>query len=349
MGLAMLRLTLKRTIPWIRLVLASAIVGFSVWYVAHEITIGQVRAALATAKIGIVLLALFVIVMTTFAKSWRWQLLYPPRDQSPPFAPLFWALAAGQFVNLVTPFVRLGEIVRVQSLDQRFQVGKARSLGTIVVEKTLDLVVLIAIIGALIPANLLPGNVANRTVTLGLTAGFIISILYLLVFRRQLVSRYLLTFVQILPSRTRVSLIHLIESVLDGLSILRDRRRLLLLLAMSAFVASLSVLAPLLLFSAMEIPFGLLEATLLHIAVSVASAPATVPAKIGVFELTAFLSLNQLGIENDAVALGYALIFHVVILLPQLALGGLAILNSSWYWHFRQPKQAASESNHNQS
>jgi uncharacterized protein (TIRG00374 family) len=103
------------------------------------------NAAFQDAQLGYVILALIVILITIVVKTFRWQLIYRSSVDVPGFRPLFWALVTGQFFNIVVPF-RTGEVARILSLEQQAQISKSRSLSTLVIEKTLDIVGLVVTI-----------------------------------------------------------------------------------------------------------------------------------------------------------------------------------------------------------
>jgi uncharacterized membrane protein YbhN (UPF0104 family) len=119
---------------------------------------------------------------------------------------------------------------------------------------------------------------------------------------------------------------------LEGIAALRNHRVTVALLVTSLIIGVLSVLLPYLVLLAFSIPRGLVEAALMHVVVSVASAPPTTPAKIGIFNGVATLLLLQLGVEDEAVAISYAIVFYLVVIVPQIVLGGIAAWQTDWHW-----------------
>ena len=105
----------------------------------------------------------------------------------------------------------------------------------------------------------------------------------------------------------------------------------------SLLIGGLSVLTPLLLFTALGLPLGLKEAILLHLITSIGSVPPTTPARLGVFEWLVVFMLAQLGEGDENLRLSYALLYHSVVLLPQLTLGAVALAQSRWR---RLPEEA---------
>jgi uncharacterized membrane protein YbhN (UPF0104 family) len=72
------------------------------------------------------------------------------------------------------------------------------------------------------------------------------------------------------------------------------------------------------------------EAVLLHLVTSIGSLPPTTPARLGVFEGLVIFVLVQIGMTDQNLMLSYALLYHGVILIPQLLLGALALAQSRW-------------------
>ena len=57
-------------------------------------------------------LAVGVVLTTLALKGWRWQLMFPDDSAPVPFRAAFWSTTLGQYVNLIIPFLRLGEVAR---------------------------------------------------------------------------------------------------------------------------------------------------------------------------------------------------------------------------------------------
>lgn len=323
----MSRLTSHTSRLWLNLLLTAALVGGGLWYLVQKVTLVEFGQALARANLVYIALAVGVIVLTAVAKTWRWQQLFP---DSPPFPALFWSLVIGQFVNVTVPFLRLGEVARIYSLDQQAQTGKVRVVGTLVVEKTLDLLILLLMVAALIPFVVLSKFVETNEVAL-LTAVFIlIFALYILAYQTAWVVRWLQKFSRFLPERWQRPYHKLTIAGLEGLASLRDRRTLFTLITSSTIIAFLSILTPWLLLPAFQLPATFLLATLINVGATIATVPASTPAKIGVVQFAVIFILSQLEIGSEAAVWSYAIVFHLVVVLPQIFLGMIAATQTNW-------------------
>ena len=315
-----------RQIPWGRILVGILLGALGLWYVTRDAGVSEIRTALAEANPLYILLGLLVIVVTMLAKAWRWQHLYHPRAEAPPFPELFWALSLGQLVNAAVPFVRLGELARVYDLGQHTNSSKARALGTLVVEKVLDMLLLALTLFLLLPLLVIPTFVTDSGLVLALMAALAFFLLFLVAYQTDLVLRLARSVLRYFPGPLRRRLSPVMVSGLEGLSALRNPLATLRLLADSGLIVLLSILTPLVLFPALNLPLNAAAAATIHVGLTVGTLPPSTPAKVGIFEfLVVFLLTRFFAVEEDAIALAYALVFHLVVVLPQLLLGGIAL------------------------
>lgn len=310
---------------WLSLTLTLLLLGVGGWYLSRQISLADVAQAVRQAQPGYIALAVLVFVLTNFAKTKRWQALYA--NETPAFMPLFWALNLGQYINLVVPFVRLGEVARIYAVERNSPrpVGKMRSLGTLVVEKSLDLLIIALTLVVLLPFVVLPTAVVSRGVQLVTAVALALLCLFLLSRNATSLSRLITA---LFPSPLAQRLNRWLTAGLDGLTALHSRQAVLSLLGWCALIGLLSILTPYFLFRAFAMPFGLVEAILLHLGATAVAVPASTPGKIGVIEGAVLFILSQLGSHDPALNLSYALLFHLVIVVPQILLGLLALVDS---------------------
>jgi uncharacterized protein (TIRG00374 family) len=328
----------RRVWPWLNLALTAVLIVAGLWYLSRRVSLAAVAAALAAALPGYVLLAIIIMLATIALKSWRWQLMlnHQPKAESDtpavPFSAAFWATCLGQYVNLIVPFLRVGEVARLYALNREAGVGPARALGTLVVEKTLDLIFFGLTAVALLPFVVLPASVGRPGPALVLLPLALLAVLYLLAYRTAFVIGVWRAVVRPLPDRPREWLLRIAVSGLEGLAALRDRRLNLVLLLQSLVVALLAVALPWVLFPALGLSLTWLDAALMHVVVSVITTPPSTPGKIGVFNGAAALMLVQSGVTNEALIAGYAILFYLVVIVPQIVLGVIAAARTKWHW-----------------
>ena len=327
--------TQARKIPWFRLLLGLLVGALGLWLITRDLQPGDIRQALANAKPSYIVLAVFVIIGTILTKTWRWQLLIinngrsqkkdEPHPVHPNFTTLFWPLILGQFINAISP-IRVGDLARVVALERESGIDKIQALGTLVVEKTLDIIVLVLTLFLILPFVVLPESITERGTLLAMTAVTLLVLLLFFAYQREWIIGLTKRLIKRLPNRLQRPLTHLIVAGLEGLSALRQPSQLLSLTFVSAVIAVLSLLTPYILFSAFDLDLGLKEAALLHLTLIIGLIPASTPANVGIFESLVVFMLNQFGLTDNAAILSYAIIFHLVVVMPQIVLGSISVI-----------------------
>jgi uncharacterized protein (TIRG00374 family) len=333
-----------RLLPWINLGLAIVLIGLGIWYLADKVSLEEIIQALLLAKPGYILLGVLIVLATILLKAWRWNLMFLTPDISPRFAPWFWALTLGQYVNLIVPFMRLGEIARIYALNRQTGIPMTRSLGTLVVEKVLDMIMFALTIAMLLPLVILPEIIGEPGWVLWILPVAALLVLYLLAYRTALITRFFYAMGDKFPAKLGKRLLRWSISGLEGLAALRSHRLSLLLVASSLFIAFLSVLLPYVLFLAFDLQLGLVPAALIHVAVTIAATPPSTPGKIGVINGAVAFMLISLGLADEAVVVSYSIIFYLVAVVPQIALGAIAASHTNWRWHKSVKQQLAARS-----
>ena len=309
--------------------LSILLAAAAVFLLVRNVNFGDVQSAIAAADYRFVAIALLIILVTIFLKVWRWYWMFPPEQDRPGIGPLYRALVLGQFFNTVFP-LRVGEIARVYSLDLEAGISKAKSLSTIVIEKTLELVTLFLSAALLIPFIVLPKFILENGYPLALIVVLILISLFVLAYRTEQVTSLIRWALKPLPRAVEKKISGVLVAGLDGLSSLRNWRLTLWLGAMSFFIVILSILTPYTLFHAFDLPLGLAEAVILNLVLTLGMIPPSTPGKILVFEGLVILMLRQFGLGNSNLMLSFAIIFHLVVAIPQILLGAIALARGGY-------------------
>ena len=323
----------NRWLPWFNLALALILIALGIWYLADKVSLEEIVQAILLAKPGYILLATGIIVLTGMMKALRWQLMFSLPDDTPRFAPLYWSLMLGQYVNLIVPFFRLGEVARIYALNLQNEIPMARSLGTLVVEKVLDAIMLALTIAILLPLVILPEFVGDPGWVLWTVPVAALLILYLLAYQTELIARFFQVIAEKFPTKLGRRLLNWSLLGLEGLASLRNTRLSLLLVGSSALIAFMALLTPYILFQAFDLQFSLVQAAVIHVVVTIATTPPSTPGKIGVFNGAVALVLLTYGMADEAIIISYSIVFHLVVIMPQIVLGSIAASRTDWRWH----------------
>jgi uncharacterized protein (TIRG00374 family) len=212
----------------------------------------------------------------------------------------------------------------VYSLDLQSGIGKTKSLSTIIIEKTLDLVALFLSAALLIPFIVLPEFILDNGYPLALVGLLILFSLIFLAYRTEQVTTLVRRVSKPFPNGVERKINQVLVAGLDGLSSLRNWRLTLWLGLLSFLIVILAILTPYALFHAFSIPLGFEDALILNLVMTLGMIPPSTPGKILVFEGLVILMLRQFGVVDGNLMLSYAIVFHLVVALPQIVLGTIA-------------------------
>ncbi len=94
-----------------------------------------------------IILAVILMVYSVWIRALRWKLILEPIESFPTHT-LFGSCMIGYFGNNVLPF-RLGEVLRAYSISRGKSISLSSAFGTLILERLLDMLGLIALMGIL--------------------------------------------------------------------------------------------------------------------------------------------------------------------------------------------------------
>jgi uncharacterized membrane protein YbhN (UPF0104 family) len=286
----------------------------------------EVGIALAQADYRLVALALVTVLLVTGGKARRWQLLCSSR---PPIGlpRLLGIMLVGQLFNIALP-VRLGDLARAYLVGRLAGESKAWALGTIVVEKGIDSIMLCLALGAVVPFALTPQRLRGATLdTLGTAAVIIGLILVSLAARR---------WWPVLARRGSIPLPLLLQrglgdslaALVSGFAALGHWPTHLWVWLWSLVIWALSASTIYLLFLAFGLSLPLMAAWVLLLALQVSMPISSSPGLVGVVHYACILVLVAFAVGHEQ-ALAYGIVLHLVIVTPIVLLGTMALWR---YW-----------------
>lgn len=91
-----------------------------------------------------VLLSLFFALIGYVSRAYRWKLLIEPLNYNPPVKNVFYAVMFGYLANFAFP--RIGEVSRCGSLAKSDKIPMDALIGTVIIERAIDLVTLLILL-----------------------------------------------------------------------------------------------------------------------------------------------------------------------------------------------------------
>lgn len=99
-----------------------------------------------------VLLSLLFAFIGYVSRAYRWKLLIEPLNYNPPVKNVFYAVMLGYLANLAFP--RIGEISRCGALTKSDKIPMDSLIGTVIIERAIDMVVLLFLLFVIFIAKL---------------------------------------------------------------------------------------------------------------------------------------------------------------------------------------------------
>jgi uncharacterized protein (TIRG00374 family) len=289
---------------------------------ARRVDAGEMLRALGEADYLFLLPLLAAVGLGLFLRSLRWRLLLAPIAATTTGA-LFTSLSIGYMANTFMP-AHLGEFVRAWHAAGRAGIASGSVFATIVVERLIDVVSLLLLLGLALLVFPFPGWVRQSGAFM-LVLVAVLSVLLLVMKKNQQGSlaacRRLLRF---LPGSARARAGEMLEQFLCGVSPLRRRRHYAAVAALSLLIWVSYALTYQLLFHAFgfvarfRLPWSaaLVAMVITTISVVVPSSPGY----IGTFHYLCQLALGLFLVPKGP-ALSYAFVLHALSVFPVFFLG----------------------------
>ena len=152
----------------LRTIIGLAISGVAIWILARSVDVARTFDVLRTANPLWILVMVGTVFLDVGARGGRWQGLLDPIKHLP-YRRVLGYTYLGYLANNVLP-ARLGELVRAHALGEGEGISRATVLGTVVVERIVDTVIVVGL-AALAVLMLDVGGAMSTAVILG--AGFV--------------------------------------------------------------------------------------------------------------------------------------------------------------------------------
>ena len=310
--------------------LGAAISVVALFLAFRGVDVGGVWRSLLEANYLWLVLAVALVCASIVVRALRWWALFADPGRVP-WRGLFGILNVGYLLNNLLP-LRAGELARVVLLGQVEHVAPAEGLSTIVVERVVDTLAVVLLLGAVAPFVPVPHSAVRPVVALAVAMLALALVLLLIAARRAAALRLVAWSARILPARFRTPALTHADAAIDGLAALRSPRAAAEVGALTALVYALlgaAMVAPLAAFHLRLSPAGpwfLLAAATLGLVI-----PSS-PGAVGVWEGVVIATLTAIFSVERSLATGIALVSHVVFFAPPMFFGAVYLwrLGMSW-------------------
>jgi len=311
----------QTTARWRNLVISLLVSGTFLYLAFRNVQLDELGAALRRVNGRWLVVSIGVSLLIMVFRTWRWQLELQPLAHVR-FGRL-WVITAIAYMAINLLPVRLGEVVRPWLLSRRATVSFSNVVGNVVVEKTLDSIIIVfyILVGLLIVENL-PLWVRRLAIFPAVAAAILVSLVLLFWWRGEaFVDRWVL---RSLPPRFGSNLKSVLASVADGMRVIPNPRLLLAVFLVSLGLWFLPILSSYIMILAFDLHVPFSAALVVFIFVGFGTALPNLPGMIGPYQYACQLALGLFGV-SDVEGLAYGLVLNAVQFLTLLAQGLLAL------------------------
>jgi uncharacterized protein (TIRG00374 family) len=293
--------------------------------------LGQVWSEIQNGRVGLLVLAVGITLMTYVFRALRWQYLLRPLGR-PPFSAVFKATVIGFAVSTLLP-ARAGEVVRPYLLARRAGFSATSAFATIILERVLDLITVLLLFGFYL-AFYTPAVSAEHSATFtalksgGMLAAVAsvagLAFMMLVAGHPEKLAAWALHVERVLPAKFAAAMAQFVRTFLEGLAVVRQPARLIVagLLSLPLWLSiALGIWATSQAFYIDMIYPG----AFLMMAVLVVGVAVPTPGSVGGFHKAYQIgAVAFFGVANDK-AVGAALVLHAISFVP-VTIGGAVFL-----------------------
>jgi len=262
--------------------------------------------------IGVLLLN----VANTWLEAFRWRLILSSVKKETHTLNAFAAMLVGVVGNTVLP-LRLGDGARAYYLAKREKIAVASSLGTVMLDRVMDVTFFLIMVVLTGLFYHFPRLVERAGFMAGIAVAVALVVcIALMIFRRRLEFRW--------GGKLGSKLVGQIHRFTMGLSSLKKAGVLLPAGVLSAFSWGLRAMMVACMFRAFSFELPHIAALVVLIFTNLGIAAVSTPANLGGFELSTLAAFKLFGTDTER-ALSCAIVFHAVEVVPMVLFGLLAL------------------------
>lgn len=313
--------------------LLLVISGLLMWYALRGQELRLVGEYVRTANYGWLGLTVLLSAMGYFSRAHRWHMQLEASRQRVSYWDVYHAMMVGYLANLVLP--RMGEVIRCSVLQRTGKVPVQVSLGAVIAERVIDLLILAALLGLVLLLdfqkfwafvvslfsdryNSLAAHQNLLLLVLGVVGLLVLGLGYLLFRNLEKLRQHALF----------LKLENFVRGLLDGVFSIRKLRNPGLFLLHTAFTWLVYYLMDYLAFFAFPATAGLTPAAgLAVLTFGALGMAAPVQGGFGAFHLMVQSTLLVYGISKEA-GIAYALVVHGSQTLLVVLMGGISFVAS---------------------
>ncbi len=312
----------------IKVVTGLLIGALLVWLSFRGIEAGEVYKGLHKINGGFVISSLAVMILMQVLRAIRWGLILKPLDPLIDKFTIFSITSVG-FLAIVAIPARLGELARPYLITKKSRIPMSSALGTVFVERVLDILTVLVIAIIVFFSTPLPPWLFRAGATLFIVTAVIFFLMIMAIFRKEKTAILLAPVIAGIPPGITAKIIQIIGSFVEGLSVMKHRPLFGAVVILSFIIWLADALAIYLLFKAFSLNMPLAAPFVIMIILIAGIAIPVAPGFIGNWHYFCILGLELFNVAKTE-ALAFAVVYHAISIGIIIALGVVFLPFSSF-------------------
>lgn len=303
----------------IKVATGLALSALLVWLSVRGIDIGSVCSGLSAMNGFYAVASLAVMFLMQALRAVRWGMMLAPLDPSIGKFTIFSITNVG-FMAIIAIPARLGELARPYLLSRKSSISMSSALGTIFLERVLDILTVLVIAAVIFFLTPLPPWLFRAGIILASASSAAFALMAIALYYRKKAAPFFSSLSRRIPERIPSRFAGIFDYFVDGLSIMKHRSLFGGVVLATFFIWLADALAIYFLFQAFSMnlpttaPFVLMIILIAGIAIPVA------PGFIGNWHYFCILGLGIFNVEKPE-ALAFAVVYHALSIGIILVLG----------------------------
>jgi len=285
-------------------------------------------------RVSLIIVTVAGMLFSVYIRAWRWQVILKPTETYK-VSTLYESAMIGYFGNSVLPF-RMGELLRSYALSIHGKAGYSKIFGTVLLERVLDLLGLVAVIIIFLPFFPVSAGVNSILIIISIVT---ILIFIFITFFGNLVEKIIhwMAEFRIFQSKWGKKILIIVHQLVMGVLSIRETKQSMLLIFQTILLWLIYYVYMWICFVAIGIPMGWSGIGIVLIMTTLSISIPAAPGYIGTYHAVAVYTLVSMFGVALTEAQTFAVVVHAVGYLPFIVFGAYYFFKNSI--HFSDAKQ----------
>ncbi len=290
-----------------KLFIGIVIGTFFVYLSLRGIDLNGIIEGLQRAHLLFIIPFLLLMTFVQMLKSYRWGVIMKPIATIDQFS-LFAVTNVGLMAVIAVP-ARVGELARPYLISTKTGTSMSSAIGTIMVERVLDALSILAVFFVVIMFTPLPPWIIRSSILFLCLVLAFLAIMAFLLLKKEASLKMISSVLNVFPERWRLKIMTLADNMIDGFKIIFRVQSMFQLVFLSLVIWVIDAVSMYILFFAFDIALPLSAAFVLMPIIILGIAIPTAPGFVGNWHFFCVLGLGLFGIDKTQ-ALTYAIVLH---------------------------------------